>query len=54
VKTWVDGEDDNVYRFWDFDLSAYPLTSTFWIAFDANMSNTGDYFYVDYLWVVGQ
>ena len=47
VKTWVNGEDDNVYRFWDFDLSAYPLTSTFWIAFDANMSGTGDYLYVD-------
>jgi len=54
VKTWVDGEDDNVYRFWDFDLSAYSLTGTFWIAFDANMSGTGDYLYVDYLWVVGQ
>ena len=54
VKTWVNGEDDNVYRFWDFDLSAYPLTGTFWIAFDANLSGTGDYFYVDYLWVVGQ
>jgi len=54
VKTWVDGEDDNVYRFWDLDLSAYPLTSTFWIAFDANMAQPSDYFYVDYLWVVGQ
>ncbi len=55
VKTWVDGEDDNVYRFWDFDLSAYPLTSTFWIAFDANMSETMfdfDYFYVDDLNIV--
>jgi len=54
VKTWVNGEDDNVYRFWDFDLSAYALTGTFWIAFDANMGQTSDYFYVDYLWVVGQ
>jgi hypothetical protein len=54
VKTWVVGEDDDVYRFWDFDLSAYSLTGTFWIAFEANMSSTGDYLYVDYLWVVGQ
>jgi len=52
VKTWVDGEDDNVYRFWDLDLSAYPLTSTFWIAFDANMAQTSDYFYVDDLNIV--
>jgi hypothetical protein len=54
VKTWVDGEDDNVYHYWDFDLSAYPLTGTFWIAFEANMGQTSDYFYVDYIWVVGQ
>ena len=53
VKTWVNGEDDNVYHYWDFDLSAYSLTGTFWIAFDANMGQTSDYFYVDYLWVVG-
>jgi len=52
VKTWVNGEDDNVYRFWDFDLSAYPLTTTFWIAFDANMSADDDYFYVDDLSIV--
>jgi len=47
VKTWVNGDDDNVYRFWDFDLSAYSLTGTFWIAFDANMGQTSDQLYVD-------
>ena len=52
VKTWVVGEADNVYRFWDFDLSAYALTGTFWIAFDANMADTSDYFYVDDLSVI--
>ena len=52
VKTWVNGEDDNVYRFWDFDLSAYPLTGTFWIAFDANMGQASDNFYVDDLNII--
>jgi len=47
VKTWVNGDDDNVYHFWDFDLSAYSLTSTFWIAFDSNMGQTSDQLYVD-------
>jgi prepilin-type N-terminal cleavage/methylation domain-containing protein len=47
VKTWVNGEDDNVYHYWDFDLSGYSLTGTFWIAFEANMGQTSDYFYVD-------
>jgi len=51
VHTWVDGDDDDVYRFYDIDLS--ELTSTFWIAFDADMSNPQDYFYVDDLNIVG-
>ena len=52
VKTWVDGEDTNSFQQYSFDLSAYTLSSTFYIAFDANMSSTGDYFYVDNLQVV--
>jgi hypothetical protein len=49
VKTWVNGDDDNAYHFWDVNLSAYDLSSEFWIAFDANMDQTADYFYVDNL-----
>ena len=52
VEKWVDGEDDNVYRFYDIDLSSFPMTSEFWIAFDAEMSGTGDYFYVDDIRIV--
>ena len=47
VQTWVDGDDDNVYRFYDIDLSGFTMTSEFWIAFDAEMSDNKDYFYVD-------
>ncbi|MFH1647982.1 MAG: hypothetical protein ABID71_09975, partial [Chloroflexota bacterium] len=52
VYTWVNGDDDNVYRFYDIDLSAFSLTSQFWIAFQANLSSTFDYFYVDDIQVV--
>ncbi|MFC1917969.1 hypothetical protein ACFLXH_04875 [Chloroflexota bacterium] len=54
VYTWVDGDDDDTYRFYDIDLSSYALTSEFWIAFDSNASATNEYFWVDdlkVLWV---
>ena len=53
VHTWVDGDDDNIYHFFDIDLSPYTLTSEFWIAFDANMADFRDYFYVDDLKIKG-
>ncbi len=54
VRTWVDVvDDDNIYYFNDIDLSPYTLSSEFWIAFEANMSGTGDYFYVDALQIRG-
>ena len=52
VRTWVDGEDDNTYRYYQIDLSAYTATNRLWIAFDANMSDQGDKFYVDDIRVV--
>ena len=47
MRTWEDGEDDNTYRYYQMNLSAYTATNRLWIAFDANMSETGDKFYVD-------
>lgn len=47
VHTWSDGDDDNIYRFYDIDLSGYNMSSQFYITFQANMSGTDDYFYVD-------
>ena len=52
VQTWVDGDDDGIYHFYDIDLSSYTLSSQFWIAFQANMSGPDDYLYVDDLKVV--
>ena len=47
VKTWVNGDDDNAYHFYDIDLSSYALSSQFWIAFEADMSGTGVFFIDD-------
>lgn len=47
METWVDGDDDNVYRYYEYDISAYMPSDEFVIAFDAEMSGPDDYFYVD-------
>jgi hypothetical protein len=54
VHTWINdaSTDDNEYHFYDIDLSSYQMTSPFWISFNANMSGTGDLFYIDKLEVV--
>jgi hypothetical protein len=52
VRTWTDANDDNAYHQFDIDLSAYKMTSQFWISFNANMGATSDYFYVDKLEIV--
>ena len=52
VYTWTNADSDGIYKYYDFPLSSYEMTSRFWIRFDANMSSTGDYFYVDKLDIV--
>jgi len=47
LRTFVNGEDDGVYRPYTYDLSGYGSPSTFYLAFDARMSSEYDYFYVD-------
>ena len=54
VRIWEDGEDDDVYRFEDIDLSSFAMTSTFEIACASNMSGPGDLFFVDDLKVISQ
>jgi hypothetical protein len=52
VQNWRDGDDDNIYRFYEIDLSSYELSSEFRIAFQADMSGTGDQLYIDDLKIV--
>jgi len=47
ARTWTPADSDNVYHFVDIDLSPYTMSSEFYVAFDAGMSGTGDYFYAD-------
>jgi len=52
AHTFTTADDDNTYHYYDIDLTAYNLTSQFRIAFNAHMSGTGDYFYVDKLEII--
>jgi hypothetical protein len=52
VQTWEDGDDDNIYRFYDIDLSGYNMSDEFYIAFDTEMSDDDDYLYIDDMAVV--
>ena len=51
VKTFVNGDDDNVYRRHEIALGS--VSSTFVIEFDANMSATNDQVYLDEIEVRG-
>ncbi|MDD5082135.1 MAG: hypothetical protein PHU08_02050 [Dehalococcoidales bacterium] len=47
LQTFTDGDDDNIYHRYSFDLSSGESPSVLYVAFDANMSSTEDYFYID-------
>ena len=53
IETWTSTDSDNIYHFYDIDLSPYTMSSGFWIAFDSEMSGKNAYFYVDELEIVG-
>jgi len=52
LRTWVDGEDDDTYHYYQFNLSSYATEGQLWIAFAAHMPGKGAKFYVDDLRVV--
>jgi hypothetical protein len=55
IRTWQDGEDDNVYRFEDIDVwDTVSSTTSLFFRCDANMNALGDLFYIDKLTVVSQ
>ena len=54
LKTWVNGDDDNIYCFYDLSLAAFaPYSASFWVRFDSGMNENADDFYFDALQVVG-
>lgn len=52
IRTWTFADSNNVYAFFDIDLTAYALDSEFFIAFRSNSDENNDQFYVDNLQVV--
>lgn len=52
VKTWTSADSDSTYRSYDIDLSPYTMAADFRIAFQANMGETTDNFYVDDIQIV--
>ena len=47
LKTFTLSDSDNSYHLYSYDLTQYGLSSNFWIAVDSEMSNTGDYLFID-------
>ena len=54
VRRWVNGDDDNTYRFYDMDITPYGAMEDVWIAFDSNGPGPSSYFYVDSIAIVKQ
>jgi hypothetical protein len=53
ILTVTSADSDNTYRSYAIDLSGFTMTTTFTIAFDAEMSSTGDEWFVDNIQVTG-
>ena len=47
LKTWVDGEDDNTYRLYDFPMLRQMLTKEIWVKFRTGPSESEPRFFID-------
>ena len=53
VLTVIDGQDDNIYRFAEVNLSDYNKVGNFQVRAASHMSGPNDFFYVDDINIVG-
>jgi len=58
VKVFTSADSNSTYRYYDIDLATCatttcPMTATFSIVFDAEMSSTGDYWFIDNMRILG-
>lgn len=51
--TFSTADSDNAYHYSDIDLRDFPMTSTFYIVFDAEMSSNEDYWFLDAIGITG-
>ena len=54
LETWEDGNDDNLYHLYEFDLSGMPMSNTFFLRFVSQMNEPSDYFFVDEVLLQGE
>ena len=52
VREWDVSDSNNTYHLVDIDLSPFTMSSEFWIAFEAQMAEREDRFYIDDLVIV--
>src|SRR5262249_40583431 len=52
VKLFTPADSNDTYRLYDVDLAGFAMTATFTIAFDAEMSSTTDYWFIDNIQVM--
>ena len=52
VRTWDDADSDGVYHIEEIGLSLFTMSSEFIILFEANLSNSGDLFFIDDIEIV--
>ncbi|PYN90404.1 MAG: hypothetical protein DMD89_33675 [Candidatus Rokuibacteriota bacterium] len=53
VKVFTSADSNNTYRYYDLDLAGFAMTANFSIAFDAEMSSTGDNWFIDNIQITG-
>ena len=53
LRTWTLADSDNIYKFYEFDLTSYLPATTLYIRLDANMNATADFFYIDDITIIG-
>lgn len=44
---WEAADSDDIYYFWDFNLTGYPLSNQTRIKFEGDLDNGGDKFFID-------
>ena len=50
---WTSADSDDIYHYFDIDLTPYTLSNQFRIAFVADITNGGDKFYFDDMKIIG-
>ncbi len=53
VTVFTSADSDNTYPFYDLDLTGFPMSGDFRIAFDAEMNSNKDYLFLDDIEIVG-